>query len=493
MAFLAGPRARLARAPRPLLALLVISAVLAVAWSLAVAPLQGPDERSHAAYVQYLAETGHVPSAVAGTHDSSTEIATAVSFLNLLPLEGIEGAKPATGDAEIARWEELERSFTDAQRSDGSGPNPLGKNPPLFYLYDAVPYKVFGTTDLFTRLTAMRMASALLHVLAVLAMWLLAGELVRSRWLQTLATGLYAFQPMTTHLGSVINADSMLATVWVALALFCVRAVKRGPTMANVLWVCGLGAASVLTHGRGLAAVPVVLVALAVAVAVHRPAAGVLLRRVAAGAVLAAVPLLVYRLAFTTPGAGGALFGAEATGYAKAFNVRELISWTWQFYFGPFASLARPPGPDYGYRQVFIESYLGGTFASLEVTYPLRVYDALQMAAGAGLLALLAAVVARWRALLAHWPVVLVLGATVVATLGLLHVASYQALVGNRVDPLITGRYLTPVTAAYALAATFVVWTLPRRVQPYAGAALLAGALLLQLAAIGLTGMRFYA
>jgi hypothetical protein len=72
-----------------------------------------------------------------------------------------------------------------------------------------------------------------------------------------------------------------------------------------------------------------------------------------------------------------------------------------------------------------------------------------------------------------------------------LHVVSYLALLGGT-DPVIVGRYLLPLIALLALAVTFVVTSLPRRLGPLFAAVVLACGVLLQLAGLGLTVIRFY-
>ena len=47
------------------------------------------------------------------------------------------------------------------------------------------------------------------------------------------------------------------------------------------------------------------------------------------------------------------------------------------------------------------------------------------------------------------------LAAIAVSMIGLLHLASYRALVGSG-DPLITGRYLLPLVTVFGLAVAFV-------------------------------------
>jgi hypothetical protein len=72
-------RTTLRRVPLPLALLLAVAAGLSLAWALTTAPLQGPDEADHVAYVAHLAETGKVPLADGGKRTYSPQEDEALS------------------------------------------------------------------------------------------------------------------------------------------------------------------------------------------------------------------------------------------------------------------------------------------------------------------------------------------------------------------------------------------------------------------------------
>src|SRR5271156_835893 len=59
---LGAPGRMLRRVPRAAWACAIIATLSAACWSLVTPPFQAPDEPSHFAYVQYLAETGRLPT-----------------------------------------------------------------------------------------------------------------------------------------------------------------------------------------------------------------------------------------------------------------------------------------------------------------------------------------------------------------------------------------------------------------------------------------------
>jgi 4-amino-4-deoxy-L-arabinose transferase-like glycosyltransferase len=337
----------------------------------------------------------------------------------------------------------------------------------------------------------MRLWMGLLMVLTVALVWAIAGEVFGpDPWRRTLAAGVAAVQPMLGYIGSMVSPDGFLTFVWTAFVFLAVRVLRRGPSLRRFLGLGALSAASTLTHGRGAAILPALLVVLLVvgwryrgvlreAVPRHRVAAAVAL-------VVAAAPVIAWLLG------GGGLYGSQVSFLGTNFSLRQLLGVTWQFYFDRLPFMEPRIGPPYGYRQVFIETFFG-TFGSLEVTYPAWVYDRLQLGSSIGLLALLALGVRRAKTLRRNLDVVLILGGIGLSMLALLHVAAYLNLLKDPSDPIFTGRYLLPLISLFGLAVAWVIGALPRRASHVVGAALLGVGVCLSLAGLGLSAARFYA
>lgn len=481
------------RAPRELLLLLGVAAVLSCAWAVALVPFQGPDEITHTSYAQQLAETGKGPSGDYSGFQVSTEMAQALDWLNLRPTIGLVNARPAQTKIEERVWErELQPEVAEENKRDGSGPSPLANNPPLYYAYEALPYLVLGGADLLDRVMAMRLANMVLFLLTVLFTWLLASEVFgRTRRFEvTIATAVVALWPMLTFMGAVVNPDTGTVTGYTLVALLAVRLIKRGPALGRVIGLFLAAAATLLVHGRGAAAVLVVAVALLIAWMRFKPGWKRMIGWSAAAAVLAAIPLALSRI--TRPdGVAGGLYGDEAQARG-AFNVRGLLSQTWQFYFDKLSFMSPRLGPDYGYRQVVVERWVVGVFAGLEITYPTWVYDIAQYA-------ILLFVIAAWTAAVVHrdrvlgaWPVLAIFAVLAGGLMLLLHAASYRSLLTGP-DPLITGRYLLPLTPLVALLIAWFAGVLPPRGRAVFAGGLLTTLLLLQLAGLGMTVVRFHA
>lgn len=486
---------RLRAVPAPLALVLAVAAILATGWALLLPPFQGPDESEHFAYVQHLAETGKAPSTTeysgAGSH--SSEQTFAMDRLGLRMLMGSPDARPLWNGADQEAWKTFEQGVGHDQRADGNGLNPIAKNPPLYYAYEALAYRASPDTSLFGRLLVTRLANVLLFLVAVVCAWLAAAELTRRLWARTLTAAIVAIQPQLTSTAGIVNADTLLVTIWSAFTALALRTLVRGPSLRRVAGLSVLAAASALTHGRGLALLPALVLVVALAYWHHRPALRDALRWSAIGTFVLGLGLGLFRLFTTTQGgSGGSLYGNQ-TDYLRqgGFSPWGFVSQAWQFFFPALPGMSAPVGPSYGFRQMYVETFFG-TFGWLEVRFPDRVYGVLHAAVLLGLVALVAALIVRRRQLHGRWHVLLGLVAICGSLILLLQLVSYLALLGGP-DPLIVGRYALPLIVPFALAVAYVATSLPRRWGALFGALVLAFGLVLQLSGLIITVERFYA
>ncbi len=485
--------ARLRAIPLPLAAILLAAALNAFLWSYAAPPLQAPDEPAHIAYVQHLAETGKPPHREAfDLHPYSSEQAATMlaGGLNVLPTVG--AARPSWSPADEAALRRALDSLGPEGRKDGTGPNPAAQNPPLYYVYAAVPYwagRLLGL-DFTGRLMLVRWATSLLYLATIALTWLFVAELVRARWARVFAAAFVALIPQLAFIGAIVNPDIMLVAIWTAFLALSARVFKRGPTMRRVLGIGALTAASALTHGRGLLLLPPAAAVVALACWQHRVGWGAALRQAAGALGLVAAGGLT-ALLVTRSASGGAAFGGVATANSAGTTPRGLIDYLWQFYFGRRGLIGPRVGPDYGFRQVWVESFFG-RFGTLDAGFSRRVYDGLQALVLVGLAALAAAAVVRRAWIAANWRMVVAFLLAPLSLLGGLHLIAYRQLAAGSVDPILQGRYLLVCVALVGLAAAAICQTLPRRAGMALAGALLGAGVLLSLGALAITAGRFY-
>lgn len=479
-------RSRLRAVPLPLAVLLALAALQGLAWTVATAPLEGPDESAHVSYTQNLAERGRAPSFAGGDGTESAEVANAFDWAMLRPAVGEKNTRPASSPADEAAWRFFERTLPPTARENAGGPNAVAKNPPLYYLWESVPYLVGRDSPVFDRLFLMRLANLLLYLGTVLFAWLAGAELFRDMWRRTAVCGFVALQPQLAFMGGVVNPDTLLAMIWTAFVFAGLRLLLRGPTFWRVFAVLGLVVASALTQGRGLPLLGAGLFVVALALWRHRPVRLPSVAGIGAGAALAGVALLVYRL--TLGGASSAYGGEIAFHSEKKFSLWEYVSQTWQFYLPHLPGMRDFLGPDYGPRAVWVET-LWGRFGSLDVHLSGQIYDVVQATMVCLVMAIVLALFLRRRVV--RWEVVAFLAVTAALLVAFLHLASYRNLLGTR-DPLLVGRYLLPLLAPMAIAVVFVLDLLPRRAAVYGMTAVLTLEAYVGLTGLGLSLTRFY-
>lgn len=475
------------RVPRSLAVLLVIALVEGLAWCVVLPPLQGPDEVGHFDYVQKLAETRSIPwrsSPPAGSgHPDSTEVRAAGLCSGLTGLEQNPAARaPASVIDERICFTDLER-LPPGARSDG-GFTSADKNPPLYYLYEAVPYLAFRGATFFTRSFVMRLANLPLLLAFVVFTWLLSGELLlglpRGPALRVLASAAVVLNPQLTMMTATINPDLALAALWTAGLWLSVSVVRHGLTRARAGWLVAVCVMAAFTQGRGLPLLAPALLALAVAVwqrRAHSPRATA--SAAAGGAVVALVgAYLLLRYAVRDD-----VTLARAEGF---------LSYVWQFYLPRLGFMSATIHPGYGVRQVFIDRFLG-TFAQLEVSFSPATLDFLSRAAEVtALAAIVGLVVHRQRLARAAW-VLAVLAVGVVGYLIMLHAVAYSSLLTFSGDPIITGRYLLPLLCLYGVGIALALSWLPRILAALLSGATVAALAVLQLSALAILVERFYA
>lgn len=470
-----------------------MSAVLALAWAVVTPPLTNADETGHFAYVQHLAETGSSPSDK-GHSTLSTEENQLLALFAINPTINNVNARPSFSPLDRSAFDAYEKSVKPQDRKNGDGPNQFAQNGPLYYAAGAVAYRLSPTQNIVDRVFAVRLLGGLLYVGIVIFTWLLAAELFSATWPRALAAAVVALQPKLGNAAGMVNADIMLAFVWAAFAFLAVRTVRRGLTLRRAVALGLLTGASVLTHGRGLALIPPLLVVLVLSVprprvqwrAYVRPAAWALSLLV----VCTAIGFLYTRA--KTGGAYGGEVGQAAGGNASGGSIKGLVAYVFNFYLGSFQALGPVLGAGYGYRQGYIETFFSD-LGSLDVVFQPHILDYLQILAAVGLLALWTQVVWFRERLMVRWREVAVLLIICVSQIGLLHLASYRDLVqSNGAGVLWSGRYLLPLMAIFGVTVAYVCSHLPRRVAALAAGTIVAIGVVLQLGSLGLTLDRFY-
>jgi len=476
----------LGRVPAPLAALLAATALLGIAWALVVPVAQSPDEPSHFAYAQVLAERGKRPlpddtRRRQTTQSTEQQLARERSHQEWVFAE--PRVRPEWRTRVFRRWQAEHARLPASAREDGGGPNSASGNPPVYYAYEALAYHAAGRGHFFARWFGMRIWSAMLLLVAVGATWLLVGELTRrDRLLQLAGAACVGLQPMATFVSASINPDAAQIALW-ALALWLGVVLLRRPATRGV--VAGLVAVTLLallTKATSLALLPAL--GLVAVVAGRRELRGrdVRWRRWAPAVAVAGVALL---------GAGAlAARRVDSSLVGGLGDLRGFASYLWQAYLPnlPFQERIEGLAAFAGY-DLWVKS-AWAAFGWLEVQFHEPVY--IVLAAVSGLLLGGGAVAAARGHLAVDRAVAAFLALAVLVLAAGLHWTDYRQFL-DQGQSFVQGRYLLPLLPIAGVAAAGAVSLLPRRRRGVAVALLLGGLVTLQLFSLGITVGRFYA
>jgi 4-amino-4-deoxy-L-arabinose transferase-like glycosyltransferase len=477
--------------PRAAWLCLAVALLNGLAWSIITPPFHVPDEISHVAYVQYLAETGDAPRHVEGSYMSEEEIVT-LERLRFFGTVGHAANRPLWTEAgqrglEAALDGDLER------RSDGSSSTAVN-NPPLFYALQVVPYEVADAGTLLDRLFAMRLLSVLFSALTVLAVFLFLREsFPRTPWAWTTGALAVAFQPLFGFISTGVNNDSGLFLVAALLFLALARAFRRGLTLRRgvaIGAIMGMGAITKLTF---VAFAPAVALGLLVLVWRARDDRTSALPGAALALAMAAVPVLAYlalnALAWDRQVFGG-LVGGEATAVAAhASSVREELSYAWQLYL-PRLPFQADLIPGFAPRNLWLDG-LVGRFGWLDYGFGPWVYDVAQaVVVGIGALAVAGAVRCR-RELRRRAAEIAVYALAVIGLLAVVAHFGYSAY-ASASNPFEQARYLLPLLPLFAALVVLAARGVGPRYAPAAASAIVAVAAAHSLFSQLLTLSRYY-
>jgi Predicted membrane protein (DUF2142) len=464
---------RLGRIPRAAWLCGLTAVLSAVCWSLVTPPFQAPDEPSHFAYTQLLAETGELPVTSSGFFSAEEELA-----LRGLHQPEVRFSPERQTISTPSQAQELSEDLSrHASPVDSSGDAGVAASePPLYYALEAIPYYLGSGGTLLVRLELMRLLGALMAGVSALFTFLFVREsLPAVPWAWPVAGLGAALTPLLGFTSGTLTPDALLCAVCAVVFYLLARMFRRGltPGLAialGVLIVVGLlTKVSFVGLAPGLAA-GLVLAAIGGARAPAGRAGGELAgaRRAAALLALALSPALVCLLV--------ALLGHQvaltiASGDIRSLGTRsplQLISYVWQMY------LPRLPGmPSFfpgisTLRQLWLARVVGD-YGWLDTSFPLWVDSAALVPAALIAVLALRAALARRAALRARLPEALTYLAMGVGLMALLGMYAFDARVSEGAT-YFQPRYLLPLLPLAGACLALAARGAGRRWGPAAGA-----------------------
>jgi hypothetical protein len=444
-----GWRGRLPGVPALAWAIAAVAVCNAAAWSILTPAFQVPDEQTHVAYAQQIAESGRPPVAKRGDEQLAPELLAAMSRTRFGTLDA-----PTYG---TAVWSPLQQRLLDAElhaglaRHGNDTAGPAAPEPPLYYALEAIPYRVASGATLLDRIALMRLLSALMAGATALFVFLFVRECLPGRpWAWTVGALGAALSPVLGFVSGGVNPDALLFAICAAVFHALAVAFRRGLTTRRAAWIGAILAAGLVGKINFYGLVPGALLALALAA---RASAGGLNMRaarlvgVAAGVAVApfllltALDALVWDRAFV-------LARTPAEAPQDHGDLSGQLSYLWQVF------LPRLPGqstafPDfYPGWQLWLKGFVG-KFGWTVVSFSEWAYRLGAVLLGL-VLVLAARTAVRERATLRRrrWELL----GYVAMTGGLLLLIGLVALRGFApgISGAIQGRYLLPLLALFA-------------------------------------------
>ena len=281
-------------------------------------PWQGPDETSHYAFVERLANWSYPDAGGPNNHaspalEASIEHAFAY-FLTHDPRRPFSKEMRAVLPPEPANLSQ-------------SAPSSLTtfEYPPLYYALLVPLYRLPGLDTATKRLYAVRVGSALFMGLLVVLTFFLIREIVSDDALALAGAALVSLPPVITQASAICNPDIGLAAACTGLALFALRVNRRGATRNRLLAVAAFAVAAALMKPFGIVA----------AATIGGPLLGLpfVSRRVGH-------PLAIGVAVSIAGGVGLFVVSLRRFGLVNMTNLRYSADYLWQFYLPPVSFMS---------------------------------------------------------------------------------------------------------------------------------------------------------
>ena len=487
---------RLRRVPTGAYVCALVALLSALTWSMIVPLFQVPDEQAHVAYAQYIAETGRPPSR--GSHRQG------LSRQERQLLEGMQWKRvvhrpwnrPLASAVAHRRLDRAVDRPADPVRH-GPGGGTVINYSPLYYAAAAAAYRLSPATDLFDRVHAMRVISALLVAATVFLAFLFLRELLPGTpWAWPVGALAIAFQPLFGFIGGGVNNDNLVIAAATGSLYALALCFRRGLTPGRGALLGAFVAAGLLAKPSMVGLLPGIALGVAIMILRSSPAT----RRSAliggaAAAAAAAIPVLVYVVLNSAVWDRGLFFagpGAEQPGHvshAEPATLSGRLGYIWQFYLPRLPSMTRE-FQGLPLREIWFNGFVGKFgwldygFANWIYDLALFVYAALIALAGRELYLCREALRSRFGELLTY--AVIVVGLALV-----LNWIGYGYQLGTATG-FEQARYLLPLLALYGGIIALAARGAGRRYGPALGVLIVSVAILHSLAAMLVTMTRYY-
>ncbi|HSZ69010.1 MAG TPA: DUF2142 domain-containing protein [Solirubrobacteraceae bacterium] len=442
----------------------LVALVNAGCWSVISPPFQLPDEPSHFAYVEHLAETGHLPSSDGEKYPPAEGVA--LTYLHQPEVRFSQENKPIASKAEE---QTLEAWLTfPLSRSQPGDAGVAASEPPLYYALETIPYFLGSGGTVLDRLALMRLFSAVLGGLTALFAFLFVREtLPGTRWAWTIGGLGVALTPILGMMSGAVNPDALLFAVSSCLFYCLARAFRRGLTPRLAVVTGAVIATGLMTKLIFLGLAPGAIFALfALTLREARLSRRVAYRSLALALLVAAAPVGLYLLDDALSAQSTLKFLSTGTGFVGSAHrsIEGAISYIWQFYLPRLPGMT-PAFHGIGGPQIWFEQVVG-KYGWLDTTFPAWVLKAALAPVAILAALLLSGLVMSRHALRARWLEIAVYAIMGLGLLVIIGADDYRGRVPGEYAQL---RYLAPMLALAGAGLALAARGAGRRWGPVAG------------------------
>jgi 4-amino-4-deoxy-L-arabinose transferase-like glycosyltransferase len=447
----------------------LIAILNALCWSIITPPFQVPDEPDHFAYVAHLVVTHRLPSSSAAEYpleEARTLTALQQGNLSLLP--------PTGTISSLAQQRKLEQDLLPVARQSASIGDAAGvatSQPPLYYLIEAIPYALGSGAPLLTRLTLMRLVSALFAGLTAMFALLFVREVLPDTRAAWAPSGLcVAFAPLLGFMSGAVNPDSLLFAVSAALFWSLGRAFRLGLTPRRSAVIGALVATGLLTKLNFVGLVPGALIGLVVlTVSASRSSRSIAYRALAVGAGIALCPVVLLGVSHLTT--GRSLFDAsssEVSTVARHGSLIPAINSTWQLFLPRLPGMKPYDPGTFTTREIWFDGFIG-QYGWVETAFAGWVYD---VALAPAVIVLMACGAALFKLRAVVWARAAELSVYASMAIGTAAVIGSAAYFHPEAGSFTQARYLLPLLAMFATVIGLAIAGVGRRWGAVLGATL---------------------
>lgn len=442
----------------------------AASWSILTPPFQAPDEPSHFAYAQILAETDELPpTSLSEYSPEETTVLTGLDHQTVRFNSSIGTISTA------AQQRSLEHDLALPLSRVGRGAGVAAPQPPLYYALQTIPYYLGASGTLLDQLALMRLLSAVMAAFTALFVFLFLREALPARPLAWTIGGMCAaLAPLLGYASGIVNPDAMLGTVGAALLYCLARGFRRGLTPGLGVALGAVTAIGFLTKLNFLGLAPGVALALALlAWRAARTSRRSAYRSLALALVIGWGPPVGYVLVNLLSGepALGLLSAGISGTSAHHGTLPDELGYIWQFYLFPLPGMRDYFPGVLPIRQIWFDRMIG-VYGWLDTYFPNWVYSyalipaaAIAVLCGRELVGLRTTLRARTAELISY----LAVGAGLLVLMGADSYVETPAYTGAYSEP----RYLLPLLALFVAAIALAARGAGRRWEAAAGTLLI--------------------